>query len=385
MTNLVETIQKIQILNKAFNEKTTLDFSTRINQLDLVYEFCRENIRNLDNVFAQSFLNKIKQELLNQAGSEFTHEPTGLILVFITDQRHWCEMLYQKIILSVASQSPILILFKESTSEQLIETLNKIKNDSLFVGQVDYAVSSDETILRSVVNHPAMKGICFIGSKADLDKYSSAINKMALKKMFHSSYKNYAVVLADADLNQAAKEIAKGVLFYQGASPFAIHKIYVLESVYESFTSLLSTEIQKLESGGPGQPRQIISELFQQQVFSDQGKFVLQSKNLSFIKDLSNCSVLQQEEYLEPAVILSDVKYQYQIPKHANVSDLGQVAFVFGSQEKINKFIKDLNAEYYIFNEFYPAYDRLLKQKNYSALCDNSALGEFFSNQKTFL
>lgn len=377
--NLIECLQKIQNLNKKFHEKKPLSIDQRKDFLEKTYEVFCQKFSEYDTHFANSYYQSILQQIPNEEKTLF--RPTGLILAFIPSA-HLAETILQLILPAVAAGAPVLFRVSKIDAEKVEGFLNFLKEEAFFNDHFDYLVSDDWPILNQVLNHPAVKAVYYAGSRDDLIKHLPSIKRLDLKKIIRTSYKNYAVILADADLPFVAQEVAKGILFGGGVSPFAIHKIYLLESVAKDFLTLLEEALLKSSDadGEVALPTQFID-----QVRADQGKIFFTSKNAALIKDLSHCSVLQQEDYTLPAVIVDEVKYQYQIGKYANVSDLAQVAFIFGSEEKALKLTKDLSAEYFVLNRFTPLYDQLMKQRNFQGIIDQSPFGEFFSDRQFVL
>jgi acyl-CoA reductase-like NAD-dependent aldehyde dehydrogenase len=379
--SFIENIQKIQKLNKSFHDSNPIGFNDRIDKIYQIQKLFKEQINLEDESFLNSFLDQTVMAIKSNSLNESLIRPTGLIFAFVP-QTHQFEIFYQLLILSIASQSPILFKFSDTVDKKIPQFIETTKLSKGLENHFDYTTKLDDSHINQLLQHPGVKGIYYVGQLSKINKYS-ALNNLNLKKIIRTSYKNFAVLLGDADLSLAAREVARGVTFGSAMSPFSIHKIYCLESHWQFFFDLLKFEIQKIEDGfaqSACSPIEIDNK-FLNQVEADQGKAIWQSENLLLIKDLSNCSILQQEDYYQPAVIVSEHKYQYQIPKYANVSDLGQVAFVFGSEEKCKSFVKSLKAEYLIFNRYVPLYDKLISQRKINSICCNGPFEEFFSSK----
>ena len=63
--------------------------------------------------------------------------------------------------------------------------------------------------------------------------------------------KDAAVVLEDADLERAAKQIVGGAYSYSGQRCTAIKRVIVMESVADKLAALLQAEVEKLTVGDP--------------------------------------------------------------------------------------------------------------------------------------
>lgn len=377
--NLIECLQKVQNLNKKFHENKVLSMDQRQQLLTKAYEGFCQNFSSHDSEFSNHYY----QSLLQQTSIEekVLVRPTGLVLAFIPSL-HFAETILQVMLPAVIAGTPVLFRISSQDAIKFEGFFNFLKNSELLKDNFDCLISDEWSLLNKILNHPAVKAVYYSGSKEDLTKYLPSIKRLDLKKIIRTSYKNYAVILGDAHLPSVAKEVAKGILFGGGVSPFAIHKIYILEAVARDFLNNLEEVLLKA-SDSAGEVS--LPSNFIEQIRTDQGKIFFTSKKTALIKDLSHCSVLQQEDYSLPAVIVDEVKYQYQVGKYANVSDLAQVAFIFGSEEKAYKLTKDLTAEYFVFNHFMPLYGQLMKQRNFHGIIDQSPFGEFFSEKQTIL
>ena len=63
--------------------------------------------------------------------------------------------------------------------------------------------------------------------------------------------KDAAIVLEDADLENAAKQIVGGAFSYSGQRCTAIKRVLVVESVADRLAELLQAEVAKLTVGDP--------------------------------------------------------------------------------------------------------------------------------------
>lgn len=377
--NLIECLQKVQNLNKKFHENKVLSRDQRQQFLTKAYEGFCQNFSSYDSEFSIAYYQFLLQQISIE--EKTLVRPSGLVLAFVPSL-HFAETILQVMLPAVVAGTPVLFRISSQDAIKFEGFFNFFKNTEFFKDNFDCLISDDWSMLNQILNHPAVKAVYYSGGKEDLIKYLPSIKRLDLKKIIRTSYKNYAVILGDAHLPSVAQEVAKGVLFGGGVSPFAIHKIYILESVARDFLSNLEEALLKVSDSAGEVP---LPTDFIEQIRADQGKIFFTSKNIALIKDLSHCSVLQQEDYSLPAVIVDEVKYQYQVAKYANVSDLAQVAFVFGSEEKAYKLMKDLTAEYFMLNRFAPLYGQLMKQRNFQGITDQSPFGEFFSEKQTIL
>ena len=100
-----------------------------------------------------------------------------------------------------------------------------------------------------VVTHPEINFINFTGS-TDVGKRISSITTM-MPVLMELGGKDAAIVLEDADLEVAAKNIVSGAFSYSGQRCTAVKRILVVEEVADKLVDLLKIKIQKLKVGNP--------------------------------------------------------------------------------------------------------------------------------------
>lgn len=100
-----------------------------------------------------------------------------------------------------------------------------------------------------IVEHPAVNFINFTGSTP----IGEGIGKLAGMRpiMLELGGKDSAIVLEDADLKKAAKDIVGGALSYSGQRCTAVKRVLVLDSVADELTALIQAEVSGLSVGMP--------------------------------------------------------------------------------------------------------------------------------------
>ncbi|MNL45866.1 Gamma-aminobutyraldehyde dehydrogenase [compost metagenome] len=101
--------------------------------------------------------------------------------------------------------------------------------------------------------------------------------------------------------------------------------------------------------------------------------------------DLTNCSVLQQDEVQGPLLLITPVKYQHEMLKWTNTSYLGQGAVVWGSAEKAAKVIPKLECAQVWLNDWMNGSEKTLfghKQASFGNP-DMHWDGSFYSDVKS--
>lgn len=104
----------------------------------------------------------------------------------------------------------------------------------------------------ALVAHPAVRGICFTGSYAVGRRIQeAALDRPELLVALEMGGKNTVVVLEDADVRQAAHEIAVGGYLTTGQRCTATDRVLVHESVADALIDALVPLVQSLRFGDP--------------------------------------------------------------------------------------------------------------------------------------
>ena len=117
----------------------------------------------------------------------------------------------------------------------------------------------DNTVAEQLVVDPRFKLLSFTGS-APVGWMLKA--KCGKKKVVLELGGNAAVIIEpDADLEYAAQRCVTGGFTYAGQTCISVQRIFVHESVVESFTEQLMTRVGGLATGDPGDERTVVGPL----------------------------------------------------------------------------------------------------------------------------
>lgn len=100
-----------------------------------------------------------------------------------------------------------------------------------------------------IIEHKEVNFINFTGSTPIGERIGRLAGMRPI--MLELSGKDAALVLEDADLEHAAKQIVAGAFSYSGQRCTAIKRVIVLESVADKLATLLQEEVSKLTVGDP--------------------------------------------------------------------------------------------------------------------------------------
>lgn len=145
------------------------------------------------------------------------------------------------------------IIFKPPKKGVLmLHPLLKAFKESFPAGVINTIYGEGEVVIGPMMKSGLIDVFAFIGSSrvADLLKAQHPYPHH-LKSVLGLDAKNPAIVLKDADLQNAVRECVLGALSFNGQRCTAIKIIYVHESIAESFQKMLVDEIEKMKIGLP--------------------------------------------------------------------------------------------------------------------------------------
>lgn len=207
-----------------------------------------------------------------------------------------------------------------------------------------------------IVTHPYINFINFTGS-SDVGRHIAKVAEM-VPMMMELGGKDAAIVLSDADLNDAAKEIVSGAFSYSGQRCTAIKRVLVEDTVADTLANLLQEEVAKLTIGSP-EEGSIITPLidtaaadFVEELIDDalnKGASLLcgnkRETNLIYPTLFDNVTAdmrLAWEEPFGPVLPIIRVKDKNEAIALANKSEYGLQSCVF---------TQNINAAFYIANK----------------------------------
>lgn len=103
----------------------------------------------------------------------------------------------------------------------------------------------------ALVSHPGIKAVSFTGSVGAGKKIGEVCADRNIKFQGEMGGKNASIVMADGNLDLAAKLTAAGAMRYAGQKCTATSRVIVEKSVVEEFTKRLKAEIEALPFGDP--------------------------------------------------------------------------------------------------------------------------------------
>ncbi|WOO36986.1 NADP-dependent glyceraldehyde-3-phosphate dehydrogenase [Anaerocolumna sp. AGMB13020] len=177
-----------------------------------------------------------------------TREPVGVVLA-ISPFNYPINLAASKIAPALVSGNTVV--FKPATTGSLcgIELAKLFMEAGLPEGALTVVTGKGSEIGDYIVTHQDINFINFTGStEVGLD-ISGKVHMVPL--LMELGGKDAAIVLKDADLEFAAKNIVAGAFSYSGQRCTAVKRILVLEDVADKLIHYLKIEIEKLKVGNP--------------------------------------------------------------------------------------------------------------------------------------
>ncbi|WP_033166349.1 NADP-dependent glyceraldehyde-3-phosphate dehydrogenase [Clostridium sp. KNHs205] len=177
-----------------------------------------------------------------------TREPVGVVLA-ISPFNYPINLAASKIAPALISGNTVV--FKPATTGSLcgIELAKLFMEAGLPEGALTVVTGKGSEIGDYIVTHQDINFINFTGStEVGLD-ISGKVHMVPL--LMELGGKDAAIVLKDADLEFAAKNIVAGAFSYSGQRCTAVKRILVLEDVADELINYLKIEIEKLTVGNP--------------------------------------------------------------------------------------------------------------------------------------
>lgn len=177
-----------------------------------------------------------------------TREPVGVVLA-ISPFNYPINLATSKIAPALVSGNTVV--FKPATTGSLsgIELVKIFEEAGLPEGVLNIITGKGSEIGDYIVTHPGIDFINFTGSTEVGLSISKQVNMIPL--LMELGGKDAAIVLKDADLDFAAKNIIAGAFSYSGQRCTAVKRILVLNEVADQLIEKLESEIVKLKVGNP--------------------------------------------------------------------------------------------------------------------------------------
>lgn len=176
------------------------------------------------------------------------HEPVGIVLA-IAPFNYPVNLSGSKIAPALIAGN--VVMFKPPTQGSISGLLlaKAFEEAGIPAGVFNTITGRGSEIGDYIIEHKEVNFINFTGSTPIGERIGRLAGMRPI--MLELGGKDAALVLEDADLEHAAKQIVAGAFSYSGQRCTAIKRVIVLESVADTLVTLLQAEVAKLTVGDP--------------------------------------------------------------------------------------------------------------------------------------
>ncbi|MEI8134046.1 MAG: aldehyde dehydrogenase family protein [bacterium] len=217
----------------------------------------------------------------------------------------------------------------------------------------------------ALVEHPDVDKIAFTGSvetgKAIMREAAKTLKRVSLEL----GGKSPNIIFADSDLETAAKYALGGIFFNQGEMCTAGSRIFVEESGYEQFMSVLTSRAQKMVAGDPLHPKTRLGAMISEEHLNSVLNYVEIGKKEGAIvttggerigtkgyfmkptvlEGVTNSMRVAQEEIFGPVASIIRFKDTEEAIREANNSQFGLAASIWTRDiKKAHKLARSIKA-----------------------------------------
>ncbi len=142
----------------------------------------------------------------------------------------------------------------EAASGSAVLLAQVFEDAGLPPGVLNLLTGSGRALSASITSHPALAGLTFTGSVGVGQTLERALAGRNVKLQLELGGKNPAIVLADADIDDAVEQVARGAMLQAGQRCTATSRVYVEQAVRDEFVSKLVARVERFEVGDPSSP-----------------------------------------------------------------------------------------------------------------------------------
>jgi len=155
------------------------------------------------------------------------------------------------------------VVWKPAEVASLIATrLREVLAEAgLLRGVLNLVLGKGSIIGAALTGHAGIRAVTFTGSNAVGMEIAESAARRNIKYQLEMGGKNVALVLADADLDQAAKLVASGAMRYAGQKCPATSRAIVAAEVTDTFLDRLTSEIRALPLAPAIDPKSAVGPL----------------------------------------------------------------------------------------------------------------------------
>lgn len=241
-------LEHIDRLTDLLMREVGKDYKSANSEIKRTADFIRFTADTAKSIHGESIQGDTFSGFNKDKFAMVTREPVGVVLA-ISPFNYPINLAASKIAPALIAGNTVI--FKPASIGSLcgLELVEIFRKAGLPEGVLNLVTGKGSEIGDYVVTHPDINFINFTGSTEVGLSISEKVHMVPL--LMELGGKDAAIVLKDANLPFAAKNIIAGAFSYSGQRCTAVKRILVVEEVADELVGYLNDEIQKLQVGNP--------------------------------------------------------------------------------------------------------------------------------------
>lgn len=190
-------------------------------------------------------------------------EPIGVV-VAVSAFNHPLNLIVHQVGPAIAAGCPVIVKPSKDTPLSCASLVSILVEAGLPPEWCQMLVTDSHDTLNALVSDERNAFLSFIGSAQVGWQFRSRLAPGTRCALEHGGVAP-VIVAADADLELAAKSIAKGGFYHAGQVCVSVQRVYVHRTVLEQFTHLLAAQAKRLVVGDPADARTEVGPLIRKQ------------------------------------------------------------------------------------------------------------------------
>lgn len=233
---------------KILTKEIAKDFKSSVSEVIRTAEFIRFTAEEGKRVQGETLYGDVFSGFSRKKMSFVTRVPLGVILA-IAPFNYPINLSASKIIPALVIGNGVI--FKPPTQGAIsaLHLIRVLQEAGLPAGVINTVTGKGSVLGDYLVTHNGINMINFTGS-TQVGKHIASIAGM-IPMIMELGGKDAAIIMEDADLEEAADNIVKGAFSYSGQRCTAVKRVLVMESVADELVKLVNEKVKKLTVGDP--------------------------------------------------------------------------------------------------------------------------------------
>jgi len=198
-------------------------------------------------------------------GHQVLFEPLGVVLL-ITPSNFPLAAVMRKLVPALLAGNTVVVKASELTPLTANLLLEAFGDEGLPPGVANLVLAAGHAVAAAMIEVPGLRAISMTGSNAAGEAIAEAIGGRDIRLQAEMGGSNAVVVLADADLEEAAESVVEHGFACSGQWCTGTTRVIIDASVYDEFTAMLLEKIQRISVGTATGMGPLISRVQRQRV-----------------------------------------------------------------------------------------------------------------------